>query len=92
VAVNAETIARNATEITGLFPPGSTTDKSNAKPEIWQKWSEFEANAKNLQAQAEKLRDAAKSKNAAATEAIAKDLPRQTCVGCHNTFRVPPKS
>jgi cytochrome c556 len=90
VAVNAETMAMLAREIPMLFPEGSMTDKSKAKPEIWQKWAEFEAAAKNFQAEAEKLRDAAKSKDAAATEAIAKDFGRQACGTCHTPFRVPP--
>ena len=90
IAVNAETMAMNAREIPKLFPEGSMTPDSKAKPEIWQKWPEFEANAKNLQVNAEKLRDAAKSKNAAATEAIMKDFGRDSCGVCHTPFRVPP--
>jgi cytochrome c556 len=90
VAANAETMALTATMIPSLFPEGSLTDKSKAKPEIWQKWSEFEAAAKNLGAQAEKLRDAARSKDLAATEAVAKDFGRQACGTCHQPFRVPP--
>jgi len=79
-----------ATHITALFPEGSLTDKSKAKPEIWQKWPEFEAAAKNLGAQADKLRDAARTKDLAATEAVAKDFGRQACGTCHQPFRVPP--
>jgi cytochrome c556 len=90
VAVNAETMAFLSREITSLFPEGSMTTDSKAKPEIWQKWAEFESAAKNFQAQAEKLRDAAKSKDAAATEAVAKDFGRQACGTCHTPFRVPP--
>jgi cytochrome c556 len=90
VAVNAETMALTATHIAALFPQGSLTDKSKAKPEIWEKWSEFEAAAKNMSAQAEKLRDAARSKDQAATEAVAKDFGRQACGTCHQPFRVPP--
>jgi cytochrome c556 len=90
VAVNAETMALIATYITAVFPEGSLTDKSKAKPEIWQKWPEFEAAAKNLGAQAEKLRDAARTKDLAATEAVAKDFGRQACGTCHQPFRVPP--
>ena len=90
IAVNAETIALNAQHIPALFPQGSRTDKSKAKPEIWEKWAEFEAAAKNLEAQADKLRDAARSKNAAATEAVAKDFGRLACGTCHTPFRVPP--
>jgi cytochrome c556 len=90
VAVNAETMALTATHIAALFPPGSLTDKSKAKPEIWDKWSEFDAAAKNMGVQAEKLRDAARSKDQTATEAVAKDFGRQACGSCHQPFRVPP--
>lgn len=90
IAVNAETMAMNARQVPKLFPEGSMTADSKAKPEIWQKWPEFETDAKNFQAWAEKLRDAAKSKNAAATEAIMKDFGREACGTCHTPFRVPP--
>jgi len=76
VAVNAETMALNALHIPTLFPRGTLSDKSAAKPEIWEKWSEFEAAAKNLETWAVKLRDAARSKDADATQAIAKDFGR----------------
>jgi cytochrome c556 len=92
IAVNAETMAVIATHIPTLFPAGSLTDKSNAKPEIWQNWSEFESAAKNLETWAGKLRDTAKTKDAAATEAVVKDFGRQACGTCHTPFRVPPKS
>jgi cytochrome c556 len=90
VAVNAETMALIATQITALFPEGSMTEKSKAKPEIWQKWPEFESAIKNYAMQAEKLRDAARSKDLAATEAVAKEFGRQACGTCHQPFRVPP--
>lgn len=83
IAVNAETIALNARHIPSLFPPGSLSDKSKAQPGIWEKWADFQANARNLEAQAEKLRDAARSKDAAATEALATDFGKQTCGKCH---------
>lgn len=92
IAVNAETMALNAMHIPALFPEGSLTEKSNAKPEIWQQWAEFEAAAKNMQAWAERLRDAARTKDATATEAVVKDFGRQACGACHTPFRVPPKS
>lgn len=89
IAVNAETIALNAMHIPVLFPEGSGSEKSRAKPEIWQKWAEFEKAAQNLQAQAEKLRDTAKSKNADATQALVKDFSKTTCDICHTPFRAP---
>src|SRR3989449_5502325 len=90
VAVNAETMALIATQITALFPEGSLTEKSKAKPEIWQKWPEFESAVKNYGMQAEKLRDAARSKDQLATEVVAKEFGRQACGTCHTPFRVPP--
>src|SRR5215467_8196399 len=89
-AGNAETMALIATQILPLFPEGSLTDKSKAKPEIWQKWPEFESAVKNYGMQAEKLRDAARTKDLAATEAVAKEFGRQACGTCHTPFRVPP--
>ncbi len=83
IAVNAETIALDAMHIPALFPPGSATGKSRAKPEIWTKRTEFEAAAKNLQEQAEKLRDAARAKDAATTQELVKNFPKQTCGRCH---------
>lgn len=92
VAVNAETIAITASHIPGLFPPGSATDQSNAKPEIWDKWSDFQASANNMQVMAEKLRDASRAKDGPAVEAMVKEFGAKTCGSCHTPFRKPPKS
>lgn len=91
VAVNAETMAINAAHIPSLFPQGSLAEKSRAKPEIWQKWDEFVNAAQNLEAEAGKLRDAARGKDEAAVQAIVKDFGKNTCGACHTPFRVPPK-
>ena len=90
IAVNAENLALYAPHIPMYFPEGSGTEKSKAKPEIWQKWPEFQAAAKNLETQSEKLRDAAKAKNEQATQDIVKDFGRNACGSCHTPFRVPP--
>jgi cytochrome c556 len=92
IVVNAETMAINAQHVPTLFPKGSTSDKSAAKPEIWEKWSEFESAAKNLETWSIKLRDAARAKNGDEVQAIAKDFGRNACGTCHTPFRVPPKS
>ena len=89
MAVNAETIAINAQHIPLLFPQGSMTDKSNAKPDVWEKKAEFDAAAKTLQTKAEEIRDAARAKDQAKVEALMKDFGRQTCAACHNQFRKP---
>ena len=83
ITVNAETIALNALHIPFLFPTGSASDKSRARPDIWQKPAEFENAAKNLQTLAEKLRDAARAKDAATVEAMVNDFGKQGCGKCH---------
>lgn len=90
IAVSAETMALNAQHIPSMFPAGSLTDKSKAKPEVWQKWAEFEAASKTLETESVKLRDAARAKDAKAVEAIMKDFGRNACGACHTPFRVPP--
>ena len=90
VAVSAETLALNSQQIPGLFPPGSMTEKTKAKPEIWQKWPEFEAAAKKMEVESDKLRDAARAKNEQLVQDIVKDYGRVACGGCHTPFRVPP--
>jgi len=90
IAVNAETLAMTAQQIPALFPEGSLTEKSKAKPEVWQKWAEFEAAAKNLETQAAKLRDASRAKNQQLTQDLVKDFGRTACGTCHTPFRQPP--
>ena len=91
-AADAETLAKTSTQIVPLFPQGSLNpDKSAAKPEIWQKWPEFESAAKNLETWSVKLRETAQTGDADATQAIVKDFGRQACGTCHQPFRVPPK-
>ena len=89
IAVNAEVIAITALQIPSLFPEGSLNGKSRARPEIWRRWSEFEASAKNLTIWSERLRDAAKAKDDKAVADIAKDFGRVSCDSCHILFRRP---
>jgi cytochrome c556 len=88
--VDAEALALNAQRIPALFPEGSMTEKSKAKQEIWQKWPEFEAAAKNLETQSVKLRDAAKAKDTASVDTQMKEFGRNACGTCHTPFRQPP--
>jgi cytochrome c556 len=92
VAVNAETIAVMATHVPSFFPAGSATDASSATPEIWAKWADFQACAKNLESMAERLRDAARAKDGAAVEAMVKDFGAKACGACHTPFRKPSRS
>jgi cytochrome c556 len=90
VAVDAEKLAKTSTQILSLFPPGSlNAETSRAKPEIWQKWPEFEGNAKALEAKATQLAATARTGNAQATGAAATELAKTTCGACHTAFRGP---
>jgi len=89
IAVNAEVIAITALQIPSLFPERSLDGKSRARPEIWQRWSEFEASAKNLTIWSERLRDAAKARDDRVVADIAKDFGRVACDSCHILFRRP---
>ena len=88
VADAAEKIQASSLKITGLFPPGSTHEKSRAKPEIWTDWAKFEAEAKQLGEKAGAL---------AATAKAGGDIPAGakamfgSCKSCHEQFRVPDK-
>jgi len=91
VVPEAQKLVDTSHQIPTLFPEGSLgPTKTAAKPEIWQKWPEFEAAAKNLTTQSEKLRDTAKTGDSAATQAVVQTFGRQACGTCHTPFRVPP--
>jgi cytochrome c556 len=90
VASNAEIISKNAAKIPSLFPEGSLTDKSKAKPEIWQKWPEFETTAKKMETEAARLQSTAAAGNGQGSQDIIKDFGRNACGACHTPFRVPP--
>ena len=90
VATNAEIISKNAAKIPSLFPEGSLTDKSKAKPEIWQKWPEFESTAKKMETEAARLQSTAAAGNGEGSQDIIKDFGRNACGACHTPFRVPP--
>ena len=58
--------------------------------DIWQKWPEFQAAAKNLENRAATLRDQATAKDGAAVTATVGTFGRDACGACHTPFRVPP--
>jgi cytochrome c556 len=90
IASDADKLESTSKRIPKLFPEGSVNaSTSRAKPEIWQKWSEFEGYAKSLQTKAAQLEDTAKSGNAQATQTMVADLGKTTCGACHTAFRGP---
>ena len=88
VAADAETISQDAEKIPGLFPEGSTHEKSRAKPEIWTHWKEFEQTAHGLAADAAAL---AKTSKEGGDVKKASGKMFENCKSCHDSFRVPEK-
>jgi cytochrome c556 len=91
IAVSAEALAINARRIPQLFPAGSIGE-SRAKPEIWDRWAEFEQAAKAMETEAERLRDASGANDAQATLTIVRGFGRAACGACHTPFRAPEQS
>jgi cytochrome c556 len=90
IGPDAEKLVATSKRIPSLFPEGSLNPNiSRAKPEIWQKWPEFQANAKTLEAKATALAALSKTGTAEATSAAAVDLGKTTCTRCHDSFRGP---
>ena len=89
IAANAEVEAVTSMQIPSLFPEGSLGPQSKAKPDIWERWGEFEATAKNMTIWSERLRDASKANDEKAVADIMKDYGRVTCGSCHTPFRQP---
>lgn len=90
LAANAQAVADNAKKIPSLFSSGSITDKSRAKPEIWQKWDDFQAKAKDLENAAVKLAEVAKTGDKAVIGPQLKAVG-QACGACHDAYRGPEK-
>ena len=86
VEAKAKDIMGTADKIVSLFPKGSTTGKTKAKPEIWEKSDDFSKAAKNLSKAAGDLASAAKAGNDADVEVKVKALG-DACGSCHKQFR-----
>lgn len=84
--MHTEALARLARDITLLFPAGTGDGKTDAKPEIWENWPDFEARAAESRQAAQALLEAVQSGDAEAIDARFGELG-QTCKGCHKPFR-----
>jgi len=86
VETKAKDIMGNADKIVAAFPKGSTTGKTKAKPEIWEKSDDFSKAAKNLSKSASELASAAKAGNDAEVGVKFKAVG-DSCNSCHKQFR-----
>ena len=90
IGPETETLARTAKQIAALFPKDSLDPAtSRAKPEIWQRWAEFEAAAKTLETKATAVGALAKTGTAQQVTAAVADMGKTGCGACHQPFRGP---
>ena len=81
-------IVENMDKVLDFFPPGSLSEKSRAKPEIWERWKEFSKHPADVRKAAQELADAAKAGDEEAVKVRFKALG-EACKSCHDTFRAP---
>ena len=86
IEAKAKDIMGTAEQIPGAFPKGSTTGKTKAKDDIWEKNEDFVKQAKTLSKAAGELAAAAKASNDAEVGVKLKALG-DTCSSCHKSFR-----
>lgn len=82
----AKKIEKISQNLPSLFPEGSRVGHSEAKPEIWTHWAEFEKVAKNAAVKAADLVKAAESGDKAKLETAADEMGA-ACKACHKDYR-----
>ena len=91
IQVKVKGIMDNMDQVLDLFPKGSLSEKSRAKPEIWEKWDEFSRQPAIVKKAAQALADAAKAGDEAEVNTKLKALG-DACANCHKNFRAPKKA
>jgi cytochrome c556 len=90
IELKAKDIMGGLEKAESLFPKGSTSEKSRAHPDIWEKPDEFKKDLAKAIKSAGALSKAAAAKNEAEVNAKVKELgnPREgACGDCHKVFR-----
>lgn len=91
IQVKVKMIMENMDTMLDLFPKGSLSEKSRAKPEIWERWDEFSKHPATVNKAARELADAAKAGDEEAVNVKFKALGA-ACKGCHDSFRAAKKA
>lgn len=96
IELKAKDIMGKMDHVTEYFPKGSISEKSRAKPEIWDRWDEFTKIPVKVKDVAGGLAKAAAAKDEARVEsqfkALGADSPFRSgaCYECHKDFRSSP--
>jgi cytochrome c556 len=85
VGTSAKTIKQRLDEAATLFPAGSDTGETHAKPEVWSDRATFDKIMKDAQAAAAAL---AEVKDEAGFKTALPALG-QNCKACHDKFKMP---
>jgi cytochrome c556 len=83
---SAANVHETALKIPQLFPPGSGTGITDAKPIIWEQWDQFQAKAQELASAASALGSIASSGDPKAIYARYSAVTH-VCSGCHDMYR-----
>lgn len=93
IPFDAAAVARHAAFLEMLskmplegFVPGSDVGETEAKPEIWKNWSEFEGYMRKFQEETAKLSQAAKTGDPEAIKTQFNNTAK-ACKNCHDKFR-----
>ncbi|MCC9621556.1 cytochrome c [Thalassospira sp. MA62] len=88
VAKSARIIEGNAgSNLTDLFPEGTTGKPSEALPDIWEDWDAFSGIANDLQTRAEAVASIGENSGSEDDFKAAMGEMLKTCKQCHNDFR-----
>jgi len=96
IELKAKDIMENMDKLVDYFPKGSVTEKSRAKPEIWEKFDEFKKLPPKVKDVAGSLAKAAAAKDEARVQTQFKALGSESpfrsgaCYECHKDFRSSP--
>jgi len=88
ISTHAGLMADSAALIAPAFKKKITEGRTDAKPEIWEDWAQFEAAIADFEKAARDLQKTAVSGDMAALVKGSKALGK-SCGGCHKTFRKP---
>ncbi|NKB49476.1 MAG: hypothetical protein GKS02_08940 [Alphaproteobacteria bacterium] len=88
-AAAAAAVNEVASKIPSLFPEGSGTGETRAKPEIWQDFADFRSKANALEAASAKVvADASGGSLGSDPKAVVGSIGA-TCGACHKAYRAP---
>jgi len=85
-AKHADRVAYLSDQILEGFPKGSDKGHTDAKPDIWANWDDFQSKAKDLNTQAKLLADIAKANDETKDKEQFKKVA-EACKACHDKYK-----